>query len=139
MFELFDTAVVSWPAGVKILQAQQLVPTLGRSTLNGAFWGILLGLIIFAPFHNLAEGTAIGPISGKISDHGRIDNFIKLMHEKITEDTSAIYWLTGDYTSDKGEEALIKLPKIKLISSNLSKVQEELLRQTFASSIKQTN
>jgi len=56
----------------------------------------------------------------------------KTVREKITEGTSAIFLLTGNSTTDKVVNALKQLTKFELISSNLSKEQEGLLRKTFA-------
>jgi uncharacterized membrane protein len=125
--ELFDATAVSLAAEEKKLGRQQFVPTLGWSTLDRVFWGMLFGLIFFAPFLGLATGTAIGAISGKITDYGINDNIIKSVHAKITDGTPTIFLLTDDSTSNKVVDAVKQMPKFELISLNPSKEREGLL------------
>ena len=66
MLEVFNVADVSWPAETKKLHTQDFGLTLGGSTLDGAFRGILFGLIFFKSFLSLAECTANEAITGKL-------------------------------------------------------------------------
>lgn len=126
-----DAAIVTWPEGKSKPKTKQLVSLAGVGALQGAFWGMLFGLIFFVPFFGLAVGAAMGAIGGKMADYGIDDNFIKQTREQVTEGTSALFLLTSDAVQDKVLDEL-KDFKFELISSNLTKEQEEELMSAFA-------
>jgi uncharacterized membrane protein len=131
LIKLQDAAIVTWPVGKKSPKTKQLVNMAGMGAMQGAFWGMLFGLIFFVPFFGLAIGAAMGALGGKMADYGIDDNFIKQAREKVTEGTSALFLLTSDAVQDKvlGE---LKGFEFELISSNLTKEQEEQLKAAFA-------
>ncbi|MGK7933920.1 MAG: DUF1269 domain-containing protein [Microcystaceae cyanobacterium] len=131
LIEIQDAATVSWPMGKKKPKTKQALdlPTLGA--LDGAFWGFLFGLIFFMPFLGLAVGAAAGALSGSFTDYGIDDDFIKEVKSKVTEGTSALFLLTGNVTLDKVEDAFSS-ESAELIRSNLTKEQEEKLREHFS-------
>ena len=122
-----DAAIVTWPQGKKQPQTQQLHDLAGQGALMGAFWGMLFGLIFFIPFFGLAVGAAMGALSGKFADYGIDDNFIKQTRDKVTEGTSALFLLTSGAVMDKIAPA-VKGMKFEIISTNLTKEQEDQLR-----------
>jgi uncharacterized membrane protein len=131
LIKLQDAAIVTWPVGKKSPKTKQLVDMAGMGAMQGAFWGMLFGLIFFVPFFGLAVGAAMGALGGKMADYGIDDNFIKQSRDKITEGTSALFLLTSDAVQDKVLDEL-KGFKFELISSNLTKEQEEQLKAAFA-------
>jgi uncharacterized membrane protein len=131
LIKLQDAAIVTWPVGKKSPKTKQLVNMAGMGAMQGAFWGMLFGLIFFVPFFGLAVGAAMGALGGKMADYGIDDNFIKQSRDKITEGTSALFLLTSDAVQDKMLDEL-KGFKFELISSNLTKEQEEQLKAAFA-------
>jgi uncharacterized membrane protein len=131
LIKLQDAAIVTWPVGKKSPKTKQLVDMAGMGAMQGAFWGMLFGLIFFVPFFGLAVGAAMGALGGKMADYGIDDNFIKQSRDKITEGTSALFLLTSDAVQDKLLDEL-KGFKFELISSNLTKEQEEQLNAAFA-------
>jgi len=132
LIDLEDAAIVTWPAGKKKPKTRQLESLTGLGALSGAFWGMLFGLIFFIPFFGMAVGAAIGALSGKFSDYGIDDSFIKSVSAKVTEGTSALFLLTGKVVLDKvTEDVKAKGWKFELISSNLTKEQEDQLRADF--------
>ena len=126
-----DAAIVSWPTGAKKPKTQQLHNMAGQGALMGAFWGMLFGLLFFIPFFGLAVGAAMGALSGKFADYGIDDNFIKQTREKVTEGTSALFLLSTGAVMDKIAEEL-KGTQFEIISTNLSKEQEDQLKAAFA-------
>jgi len=122
-----DAAIVTWPKGKKSPKTQQLHSLTGQGATMGAFWGMLFGLIFFVPFFGLAVGAAMGALSGKFADYGIDDNFIKQTREKVTEGTSALFLLTSGAVMDKLAE-LVKGQKFEIVSTSLSKEQEDALR-----------
>lgn len=131
LITLQDAAIVTWPAGAKKPKTRQLTPTAGAGALSGAFWGMLFGLILWIPFLGLAIGAAMGALAGHFADYGIDDNFIKEVRTKVTEGTSAIFLLTGSAVVDRVAEAFKTLPKFEILSTNLSKEQEEKLKAEF--------
>jgi uncharacterized membrane protein len=131
LIKLQDAAIVTWPVGKKSPKTKQLVNMAGMGAMQGAFWGMLFGLIFFVPFFGLAIGAAMGALSGKMADYGIDDNFIKQARAKVTEGTSALFLLTSDAVQDK-VLAELKGFEFELISSNLTKEQEEQLKAAFA-------
>jgi uncharacterized membrane protein len=93
---------------------------------------MLFGLIFFSPLLGMAVGAAVGGVSGKFKDYGINDDFIKDVQSKVTEDTSALFLLTGAANREKVQEAFQNV-KMELISSNLSDAQEAELREAFGS------
>ncbi len=122
-----DAAIVTWPKGKKSPKTEQLHSLAGQGALMGAFWGMLFGLIFFIPFFGLAVGAAMGALSGKFADYGIDDNFIKQTRDKVTEGTSALFLLTSGAVMDKIAPA-VKGMKFEIISTNLTKEQEDQLR-----------
>jgi uncharacterized membrane protein len=103
----------------------------GIGALQGAFWGMLFGLLFFIPLFGLALGAAMGALAGHFADYGIDDKFIAQVRSQVTEGTSALFLLTTGAVQDKVADAL-KGTKAEIISTNLSKEQEEKLRETFA-------
>ena len=132
LIEIQDAAIVTWPQGKKGPKTEQLHSLAGQGALMGAFWGMLFGLIFFVPFFGLAVGAAMGALSGKFADYGIDDNFIKQTREKVTEGTSALFLLTSGAVMDKIAPA-VKGMKFEIISTNLTKEQEDQLRATLSS------
>ena len=131
LIKIQDAAMVSWPAGKKSPKTQQLVNLAGIGALQGAFWGMLFGLIFFVPFFGLAVGAAFGAVGAKMADYGISDEFIKKTRDQVTEGTSALFLMTSDAVQDKVIEGL-KGEQFELISSNLTKEQEEELKAAFS-------
>ena len=129
---LQDAAIVTWPQGKKKPKTKQLDDLTGAGALGGAFWGMLFGLIFFIPFFGMAVGAAMGALIGKFSDYGIDDSFIKSVGQKVTEGTSALFLMTSGAVMDKVSNAVKqKGLKFEIISTNLSKEQEDQLRKDF--------
>lgn len=133
--KVLDAAVVTWPAGRSKPKTYQAVSTVGIGALGGAFWGMLFGLIFLVPLFGLLVGAAAGALSGKFTDYGINDDFIKDLRDKVTEGTSALFLLTGQVTVDKVSEAFTPDEVGELIQSNLSVEQEAKLREDFGAEL----
>jgi len=131
LITLQDAAIVTWPEGAKKPKTKQLISLAGIGALNGAFWGMLFGLIFFVPILGLAVGAAFGAMGASMADVGIDDEFIKKTKEKVTEGTSALFLLTSDATTDKVIEQLKKLD-FEIISTSLSQEEEEQLKAAFS-------
>ncbi|MGA2258312.1 MAG: DUF1269 domain-containing protein [Thermoguttaceae bacterium] len=132
LIKLEDGAVVAWPQGAKKPKTRQLYDVTCAAAWDGAFWGMLLGLIFFVPFFGAAVGGLMGALAGHFRDYGIDDNFIKNVRSKITPGTSALFLLTSDAVVDRVVDAMKTLPKFEIVTTNLPKDQEEKLREAFA-------
>lgn len=128
---IHDAAIVSWPADKKKPKTEQMHNLTGAGALGGSFWGLLFGLIFFVPLLGLAVGAAIGALSGSLADVGIDDAFIAAVREKVTPGTSALFLLSEGAVMDKVRDAFTGVHP-ELIQTNLSKEQENTLRETFA-------
>jgi uncharacterized membrane protein len=128
-----DAAIVSFPPGAKKPKTRQLHSMAGLGALDGAFWGMLFGLIFFIPLLGLALGAAAGALAGSFVDVGIDDNFIKEVRAKVTPGTSALFLLTENAVMDRVADEIKKRGiHFELIASNLSREQEDKLRERFA-------
>ena len=130
LITLQDAAIVTWPEGKKKPKTKQLANLAGMGALDGAFWGMLFGLIFFIPLFGMAMGAAMGALTGKFSDYGIDDDFIKSVQGKVTEGTSALFLMTSDAVLDKVADAF-KGIEFEIVTTNLSNEEEEELREAF--------
>ena len=126
LIKLIDAAVVTWPTGKKKPRTRQL----HNVAAIGAFGGMLFGILFFVPLLGMALGAAMGALTGSMRDVGINDDFIRDCREKITEGTSALFLMTTDATQDKVIDAM-KQHRFEIVTTNLSKEQEDALRTAF--------
>ena len=60
---LQDAATVVWPEGKKGPKTKQLINLTGAGALDGAFWGMLFGLIFFVPWFGMAVASTAKTIT----------------------------------------------------------------------------
>jgi len=130
LIKLIDAAVVTWQEGKKKPKTRQLRNLAGIGALGGAFWGMLFGIIFFIPILGMALGATMGALMGSLRDVGINDDFIGDCQKKITEGTSALFLMTTDATRDKVIDAM-KQHEFEILTTNLSKEQDEALRAAF--------
>jgi uncharacterized membrane protein len=135
LVQVLDAAVVTWPQGRNKPRTYQAMNTVGIGALGGAFWGMLFGLIFLVPLFGMILGATAGALSGKFTDYGINDDFIKQVRDNVTEGTSALFLLTGKVTVDKVGDAFAPEERGELIRSNLSTEQEAKLREDFGAEV----
>ncbi|MDX1414033.1 MAG: DUF1269 domain-containing protein [Candidatus Promineifilaceae bacterium] len=111
----------------KVKQATSLV---GAGALGGAFWGMLIGLLFFAPWLGLAIGAVSGAIAGKFTDTGIDDKFIKEVGDTIKPGHSALFLLVSKVTMDKVQPTLEHFDAT-VIQTSLNDEQEAKLKELF--------
>ena len=132
LLELRDAATVSWPSDKKKPKTRQLASTSAAGALDGSFWGLLFGLLFFVPILGVAVGALTGALAGSFADFGIDDKFIKTVKEKVTPGTSALFLLTRNVVMDRvSDEFRNRDIHMELISSNLTKEQQERLHNSF--------
>lgn len=130
LIEIADAAIVTWPEGKKKPKTRQALNLTAAGALSGGFWGMLFGFIFFVPLLGAAVGAAMGAITGSMTDIGINDDFIRDCRSKITEGTSALFLMAETSAADRVIDEL-KSHEPEIISTNLSKEQEEKLRHAF--------
>lgn len=113
---------------VKVKQANNLV---GVGALGGGFWGMLFGLLFFAPLLGLAVGAAGGALIGKDTDYGINDDFIKRVSRSVKPGSSALFLLVDHVQVDRVIER-IKAFKGEIIHTSLAVAEEKQLKEAFA-------
>ena len=93
---------------------------------------MLIGMIFLNPLLGAAVGAGAGAISGKLSDIGINNNFMKELAANLTENTSALFILIREATSDKVLARLReKAFKGKVLKTSLSVDEEDELRKVI--------
>ncbi len=127
LIEMEDVVVVTKDQEGKI-KLHQAVNLTAAGALTGGFWGMLLGMLFLNPLLGAAVGAGAGAVSGKLTDIGIDDNFIKQLAETIRPGTSALFVLVRKATPDKVLERL-KDFKGKILKTSLTADKEEKLRE----------
>lgn len=109
---------------------KQLYSLVGAGALGGAFWGMLIGLLFWAPWLGMAAGALGGALSGKFTDIGVDDQFMKEVGEKVEPGHSALFLLVVKATADKILPQLGEFDAT-VIQTSLSDEQEARLREAF--------
>jgi uncharacterized membrane protein len=129
LVKLADAAVVvrRQDGKVKVKQAVSLV---GAGALGGAFWGMLIGLLFWAPWLGLASGAASGALGGALRDYGVDDTFIKEVGRTIEPGHSALFLLVESWTEDKVMDEVRDFGA-QVLQTSLSKEDEAKLKAAF--------
>jgi len=112
-------------------KVKQLNNLVGAGALGGAFWGMLIGILFFAPWLGLAIGAVSGAVAGKFSDIGIDDDFIKQVGATIQPGHSALFLLVTEATPDKAIDAL-KHYHPTVLRTSLSEEDEAKLKEAFS-------
>jgi uncharacterized membrane protein len=127
LISLSDAAVVVRRQDGKVKQAVSLVEA---GALGGAFWGMLIGLLFWAPWLGLAIGAASGALGGALADTGVDDKFIKEVGNTIEPGHSALFLLLEDWTEDKVLDRISGF-NAEVLQTSPSKEDEEKLKAAF--------
>jgi len=135
IISLDDAAIVVRDRDGKahVKQASSLV---GQGALGGAFWGMLIGLLFFAPWLGLAIGAISGALAGKFTDIGIDDKFIKEVGNTIQPGNSALFLLVRDATPDKVLQEMQAFPGTTVVKTSLSTEAEAKLKAAFGAAEK---
>jgi uncharacterized membrane protein len=129
LIDMEDVVVVTKDDKDKVKLHQALNLT-AAGAVGGGFWGMLIGMIFLNPLIGAAVGAGAGAISGKLSDIGISDTFMKELGESLTSGSSALFVLVRKATPDKVLEGL-KGFKGKIIQTSLTKDDEDELRKVL--------
>jgi uncharacterized membrane protein len=128
LIEMEDAVVVTKSADGKVALHQAMNLT-AAGAVGGAFWGTLVGLLFLNPLLGMAAGAGAGAISGKLTDIGINDKFMKDIGGTLPDGGAAVCVLVRKMTGDKVLAALGEFAhKGRVLQTSLSNEQEEALR-----------
>lgn len=130
LIRLHDGAILRWNDGASKPRTEQLTSITGAAALSGAFWGMLFGLLFFVPLFGAAVGATMGALSGHFARLGIDEEFIDSVKSQIGPGSSALFLLSSDAVRDRIAEE-VKDMKFEIISTNLSREEEDKLREVF--------
>ena len=129
LIELGD-AVVAVRQSDGAVKLNQLVNATALGAASGAFWGSLIGLLFLSPLIGAAVGAGAGALSGRMTDIGINDKFMKDAASALTPGQAALCVLVRRVTADKVLPAMSAFGGTVLRTS-LSVEQETKLRDAL--------
>ena len=100
LIELEDAVVVTRDADGKI-KLHQAMNLTAAGAVGGGFWGTLVGLLFLNPLLGAAVGAGAGAISGKLTDIGINDQFMKDAAGALQPNSAGLFLLIRKMTTDK--------------------------------------
>ena len=128
LIDMDDVVVVTRDENGKV-KLHQAVNLTAAGAVGGSFWGLLIGMLFLNPLLGMAVGAGAGALSGKLTDIGIDDKFMKELGENLPKGGSALFTLVKRSTPDKVLERLEPFRgKGKIMRTSLSKESEDELR-----------
>src|SRR6478735_8765635 len=100
LIELGD-AVVAIRQADGTVKLNQLVSMTAAGAASGGMWGALIGLLFLNPLLGAAVGAGAGALSGRFTDVGINDNFMKEAAGALKPGQAALCVLVRKVTADK--------------------------------------
>jgi uncharacterized membrane protein len=132
LIELGDAVVVTkCPEGhVKL---NQLFQPVKAGAVSGLFWGTLVGLLFMMPLAGAAIGAASGAISGRLTDVGINDEFMKSVGKTLQSGNAALF-LIRKMTTDKVAAALKGMGGT-VLQSSFDETKEDVVPRRHGSAV----
>jgi uncharacterized membrane protein len=128
LIDMEDVVVVTKDDKGKV-KLHQAVNLSAVGAVGGGFWGMLIGLVFLNPLLGAAVGAGAGALSGKFTDIGIDDDFMRGLAQNFQPGCSAVFILVRKVTADKVLEGLGEFKgKGKVLQTSLEKDQEESLK-----------
>jgi len=129
MLQLADAAVVIRSQDGKV-KVKQLTSLVGSGAFGGAFWGLLIGVFLAAPWLGLVAVAAEGAAISSLTDNGVDDKFIKKVGDTIQPGHSALFLLIHKATMVTLMDQIREFNPT-VLQTSLSKEDEAKLREAF--------
>ena len=130
LVDISDAVVATTGKDGKI-KLNQMVNLWTAGAANGAFWGLLIGILFFNPLLGVAVGAGAGAISGALTDYGIEDTFMKRVAGILKPGQAALFMMMRSNASDKVLERLGEKGG-HILRTNLDSEAESHLREEFA-------
>ena len=128
LLSMEDAVVVTKDDQDKV-QLHQAVNLTAAGAVGGSFWGLLIGFLFLNPLLGAAVGAGAGALSGRLTDIGIDDDFMKRLGEDLKPGGSAVFLLLKKVTGDKVLARLEEFrAKGKVLQTSLSHDNEAALR-----------
>ncbi|MCU0944144.1 MAG: DUF1269 domain-containing protein [Rubritepida sp.] len=126
LIEMGDAVVaVRQPDGhVKL---NQMINMTAAGAASGGLWGALVGMLFLNPLLGAAVGAGAGALSGRFTDIGINDDFMKSATEALQPGQAALCVLVRKVTADKVIPEMAKFGGT-VLRTNLTEEQEAKLR-----------
>ncbi len=135
LIEMEDVVIVTKDADGKV-KLHQPVSLTAMGAVGGGFWGMLVGMLFLNPLLGMAVGAGAGALSGKLSDIGINDQFMKDLAASFQPGTSAVFVLVRKATTDKVLDGLKEFTgKGKVLQTSLTKDEEGALRAVIEGAV----
>ncbi len=127
LLEMEDVVVVTKNDKDKV-KLHQAVNLTSSGAAGGSFWGMLIGMLFLNPLAGAVVGAGAGALSGKLSDIGIDDKFMKDLGATFVPESSALCVLVRKATTDK---VMAKLEKFNgtVLKTSLTVDKEEELQK----------
>ncbi|MGH2588716.1 MAG: DUF1269 domain-containing protein [Dehalococcoidia bacterium] len=99
----------------------------------GAFWGLLFGILFFVPIFGILVGAGMGALFGHFTKIGLDDKFVHGLSDKMTPNSSAVFLLVKDMTTDRVVSELSKFGG-EVLQTSLPEDTEKKLQEALAAS-----
>ena len=129
LIELGDAVVAVRQADGSV-KLNQLMNMTAVSAASGALWGGLVGLLFLNPLVGAALGAGAGALSGRLTDLGIDDKFMRDAAGALTPGQAALCVLVRRVTADKVLPAMASFGGT-VLRTNLSAEQEAKLRDAL--------
>ena len=126
LIELGDAVVAVRQADGQV-KLNQMVNLTAAGAASGALWGSLIGLLFLNPLLGAALGAGAGALSGRFTDIGIDDQFMKDAAAALTPGHAALCVIVRKVTADKDLPAMAAFGG-QVLRTNLSTEQEAKLQ-----------
>ncbi len=133
LVKIVDHAVMTWPAGADKPETHHSHDDPKRGAAWGALWGILGGALFAIPVVGGVVGLALGALAKSTEGAGITKEDLARIRTEIVEGTSALFVVTEDGNLDRLGERFRGSDQ-KLITTNLTDAEREMLLETFGGS-----
>ena len=129
LIELGDAVVAVRQADGHV-KLNQLVSMTAAGAASGSMWGALVGLLFLNPILGAAIGAGAGALSGRFTDIGIDDNFMKQAAKELAPGHAALCVLVRKVTADKVVPAMAAFGGT-VLRTNLTTEQEAKLQEAL--------
>lgn len=125
--DLGTAVVVTWEPQARRPSVRHLRQAGGISDL---FWGLVLGVVFFAPLLAAGVGAPPSGIGGVLHDVGMDPAFVNRIRDSVTPGTSALLLVATDELVDRLADAYAG-QDVQVLTAPLRAEQERALRDVF--------